>query len=293
MQTQELETLISAMQDQVYRQHDPVSFVSKRGDEQGFIASVKGQTAVVVVDDGREYRVPVRLLKLRPGVPPQRVHTRNDAARVDFKEKDLVSFTDKKSVRHTGHIVKLNQKSARVNCDDLTWKVGYVDLVLQRDNDSSTNNRLRLREIEAEAEALLQKHELVNWRFVFDQASKRGGLCGHHRREISLSEQFSLAAPREEVTDTILHEIAHALTGPKHGHDEVWKAMAKRIGCSVRITHDIGFSVPRWVISCPKCGWRIRRHRRRRNLVCATCGEALVCQLNDEISSNSIKARMT
>ena len=34
----------------------------------------------------------------------------------------------------------------------------------------------------------------------------------------------------EEVRDTILHEVAHALVGPGHGHDTVWKATAAQVG---------------------------------------------------------------
>jgi hypothetical protein len=34
----------------------------------------------------------------------------------------------------------------------------------------------------------------------------------------------------EEIVDTILHEIAHALVGPRHGHDTVWKAKCTDIG---------------------------------------------------------------
>lgn len=29
----------------------------------------------------------------------------------------------------------------------------------------------------------------------------------------------------------LLHEIAHALLGPDHGHDQVWKDKALQIGC--------------------------------------------------------------
>ena len=36
----------------------------------------------------------------------------------------------------------------------------------------------------------------------------------------------------DEVLDTILHEIAHALVGPQHGHDAVWRAKAREIGCT-------------------------------------------------------------
>ena len=36
------------------------------------------------------------------------------------------------------------------------------------------------------------------------------------------------------MTDTILHEIAHAIAGANAGHGPVWKAVAKRIGAAPR-----------------------------------------------------------
>ena len=34
----------------------------------------------------------------------------------------------------------------------------------------------------------------------------------------------------DQVRDTILHEIAHALVGPGHGHDAVWKRKCREVG---------------------------------------------------------------
>ena len=39
------------------------------------------------------------------------------------------------------------------------------------------------------------------------------------------------------MTDTILHEMAHALVGQVHGHDAVWQAQV--LGCSGRRCHDV------------------------------------------------------
>ena len=275
------------MATHTFRVSDPVAFMSKRGEEQGFIAHMQGKTAVVVVTDGKEFRVPVTLLKLRVGTEPQRVRTRNDDARALFKEGDRVSFTARES-RHFGRISKLNPKYARVECDGLTWQVAYVSLKLEDAAGDRSNHRLRLAEIELEADALLKRHGLASWRFGFDQAARRGGKCAYRKKEITLSEQFVLAAQAEEVTDTILHEIAHALVGGKHGHDTVWQAKAREIGCSARVTHDVDFSAARWLMTCRKCGWQLPRHRRRRGLVCATCGEAAVYLPNDEDSTNSV-----
>ena len=269
------------MPQHTFRPHDPVAFNSEQGEECGYIASVKGRKALVVVNDGREFRVPVDMLKLRIGVKPRRVHSRNDAARMAFAEDDHVSFVDSQQVRHEGHIVKINPKYARVRSNDLLWQVPYVYLERIGGATLGADKRSRLSEIEVEAEMLLAKHGLGNWRFGFDQASRRGGRCTFDRQEISLSEQFAIAARHDEVTDTILHEIAHAIVGPKHGHDAVWKATARRIGCSGRITHDIDFASARWILTCTTCGWRVPRMRRRKGLVCRECGRSVEFQVNE------------
>jgi hypothetical protein len=63
--------------------------------------------------------------------------------------------------------------------------------------------------------------------------------------------------------DTILHEIAHALVGARHGHDRVWRATALRIGCSG--TRCVPEEAPRvegaWIGVCP-AGHRSTLHRR-------------------------------
>jgi SWI/SNF-related matrix-associated actin-dependent regulator 1 of chromatin subfamily A len=40
----------------------------------------------------------------------------------------------------------------------------------------------------------------------------------------------------QQFKDTILHEIAHAIVGPHHGHDEVWRGKAVEIGCTGNVT---------------------------------------------------------
>ena len=83
------------------------------------------------------------------------------------------------------------------------------------------------------------------------------------RQEIGLSAPLTAVHPDEEVRDTILHEIAHALVGPRHGHDEVWRAMALRIGCSGErcVSDDAPGIEGDWVGTCP-AGHRVTRHRR-------------------------------
>lgn len=80
---------------------------------------------------------------------------------------------------------------------------------------------------------LMAQHGIAQqgWTFSFDNASIRFGVCRGARKEISLSRKLTLVNDESAVKDTILHEIAHALVGCRHMHDEVWKAKAREIGC--------------------------------------------------------------
>lgn len=80
---------------------------------------------------------------------------------------------------------------------------------------------------------LMTQHGLrsIGWYFRFDKARRRYGCCNYGTRAISLSRPLTLIGREEDVRDTILHEIAHALT-PGSGHNRVWRRQALAIGCS-------------------------------------------------------------
>jgi predicted SprT family Zn-dependent metalloprotease len=77
---------------------------------------------------------------------------------------------------------------------------------------------------------LRDEHGLDGWRIEFDNAKRRAGVCKHDSRTIGLSTALTRLHSEAEVRETILHELAHAMAGPAHQHDEVWRAMAVSIG---------------------------------------------------------------
>jgi hypothetical protein len=95
----------------------------------------------------------------------------------------------------------------------------------------------------------------AGWTFRFDGATSRLGLCSYSTKTISMGLTYVLAAEPEQVEQTMLHEIAHALVGcyatnadgsrvlylgqyVKNGHGDAWKRKAREIGYNGKRTSD-------------------------------------------------------
>ena len=78
-------------------------------------------------------------------------------------------------------------------------------------------------------------------------------------------------ADKDQINDTILHEIAHALVGPGNGHNLKWKKKAKEIGCTGKIYHENEFATPKWIKYCEQGCWWVKCYRRKNNLICKKC----------------------
>ncbi len=121
------------------------------------------------------------------------------------------------------------------------------------------------------ARRLMRKHGLHDWEFAWDNAVNRFGACHYRPKRITLSRILTPLQSRKHVTDTILHEIAHALTDCRASpHGPEWKAMARKLGATPKARAS-GISIPhRFVGKCPSCGHTIGRHRRL-NRACGRC----------------------
>lgn len=84
--------------------------------------------------------------------------------------------------------------------------------------------------IAQEVQDYFVKYNLNGWTFEFDEAAKRYGWCDSNKKRISLSVILCVLNPRAETTQTILHEIAHAIAGCEHQHNLFWLQTARKIG---------------------------------------------------------------
>lgn len=130
--------------------------------------------------------------------------------------------------------------------------------------------------------ALMKEHGLVGWSFAFDHAKRRFGSCRPAQRRITLSKTLTFLNPEHQVRETILHEIAHALT-PGDGHGKKWRQACVTIGAKpVRCFTPEDVRLPprraaRYQIGCRTCGWWADRHRQlQRRLICRACRTPIV-----------------
>jgi predicted SprT family Zn-dependent metalloprotease len=117
--------------------------------------------------------------------------------------------------------------------------------------------------VEILAKRLMAEHGLRDWKFAWIKKIHTLGQCYCAMKTIKLSIPYVLVNDIENITDTILHEIAHALVGGKHGHNFVWKLKAKEIGClPQRLASSKTITPYKWYYVCVKCDKKFGRIRR-------------------------------
>lgn len=122
---------------------------------------------------------------------------------------------------------------------------------------------------------VLASYGLSDWRVEFDNAKRRLGLCKYRSRVIGFSRHFLAAATAEQVRQTCLHEVAHALTPGCH-HDRIWLRVARQRGYTGgRTCGDVPPPPGRWQATCPGCHATSRRYKAPKRLDgwhCRKCG---------------------
>jgi predicted SprT family Zn-dependent metalloprotease len=133
----------------------------------------------------------------------------------------------------------------------------------------------RLAAVRRVALGLLAQHGLAGWSFGYNRRKASLGVCFHGRKLIELSIHLVERNGAEEVLDTLLHDVAHALVGPDHGHDAVWKRKYVEVGAWPGCCGEADMPEGRWRSVCGACGSRFSQHRkpkRPRGWFCRRCG---------------------
>ena len=114
------------------------------------------------------------------------------------------------------------------------------------------------------ARARMEEWGLVDagWKFGWGWGMNLFGKVMYMSKTLELSRYLVPLNAEEDVEQITLHEIAHALVGPGHGHDEVWKRQCRIVGCKWPRCYPGHVIVPlgRWVGTCRKCRQEVRQH---------------------------------
>lgn len=201
--------------------------------ERGHLIGHERTTATIVREDGERLRIHPKSLARDDRPRLRTIVTELDLARARFEVGDEVSFATADGSKRTGTVERLNRKRARVRCGRERWDVPYRRLKTSAGAPRERNDQ-RLLEVANEARSLMDRHGLEDWTFRFSAAKTRLGECRESERVIQLSARHAVTAEPRDATDTILHEIAHALAGASARHGPAWKAIATRLGARPR-----------------------------------------------------------
>lgn len=128
------------------------------------------------------------------------------------------------------------------------------------------------------------------WTFKFNSNKSSVGLCRSHRRRngryvvaktVELSEWWMMkqGLSEEQIKDTVLHEVAHALDIEDRGtsdHSWRWKEWAVKVGANPRRTCDVfpkESTKYRWYLVCSHCNEKYGYHRKPKDKkrACSKC----------------------
>jgi hypothetical protein len=104
---------------------------------------------------------------------------------------------------------------------------------------------------------------------------KYAGLCNHKTRVISLAVEYVQAYTPEQLSQLVLHEIAHAMRGrvATDAHDEQWLKIARRIGYTGEAVLPLNYPAPKivWDVVCTSTGLILQLPEQPHPTVCKLC----------------------
>lgn len=107
----------------------------------------------------------------------------------------------------------------------------------------------------------LEEQGLRGWTVRLSKAKGSLGHCEHSNKTIALSRHWLAVLDDEEIINTIIHEVAHAIAGYKAGHGPEWRRICLGMGGSATRTGGEGFKVEsKYVGKCPGNHVSIQRH---------------------------------
>lgn len=109
-----------------------------------------------------------------------------------------------------------------------------IQKVLNNEYSNEYVIKMKMLEVLFLADELLEKHSLKHIPVVLRNHFGALGKCSSDNNFISLQISHVINNDIEEIKNTILHEIAHALVGCEHGHNKIWQQKAIEIGVKLK-----------------------------------------------------------
>lgn len=130
---------------------------------------------------------------------------------------------------------------------------------------------MTLENVEKRARKMMDENGLQDWSFHFDRGTTRLGACYSGLKKITISKQLAMNNPWKQIRETMLHEIAHALTPAYMGHNRIWRETYTKLGgAETRDYSVIKMPALKAIGHCPNCKRKVQA-RRKSAVACGTC----------------------
>lgn len=117
---------------------------------------------------------------------------------------------------------KVKRTNKKVNVLQQRFEQKMLNLTIQEAE--------RLKIVEELVLELMRTYEVSHFKYELGFSSKFIGRCNYSKQTIILNYVYVFRYNLSEIKNVILHEIAHVLVGPGHGHKEIWQNKAKELG---------------------------------------------------------------
>ena len=128
-----------------------------------------------------------------------------------------------------------------------------------------------LNEAEQLAKDLIKQYN-IPYSFAWNNSYRYIGRCSCSKHIIYLSKAYTLLNSIDQIKDTILHEIAHALAPISENHGTKWKKIAISLGCIPKacVERETVIVPFKYIGHCIKCFKEFKVSRRTR-IACRSC----------------------
>ena len=121
---------------------DPQANILRRGQVLQFR---RKKVVVLDKDDGRRWLIPYAAINLDGTDVEIRERKRQGLGRNEVAVGDVVGFIDRDQQQRSGRVVRLNEKTVTLSCDEQRWRVAYCWLHRVVDSAATGGNALEIK----------------------------------------------------------------------------------------------------------------------------------------------------